>query len=60
MRPLQVLTVRVDLGVITMKGYSTFAIAPGLEPQVSLVSRILADGYPSTEVQFAYSTAPAK
>ena len=34
MEPLQVqpVWVRVDLGVMAMKGYSTFTKAPGLEP----------------------------
>ena len=35
MRPLQVLPIRnrVDMGVMAMKGYSTFPKAPGLKPR---------------------------
>ena len=49
------LWVRVDLGVMTMKGCSTFH-------QMSFVSYLgyfVGESYPSTDMQSVYSTAPA-
>ena len=65
--PYQVLPlkVRVDLGVMEMKGYSTFTKYPALlKPhhqivQVSYSGHSLGEFYPSVEMQPAYSTAPA-
>ena len=55
------LRVRVDLGVMAMKGYSTFLRAAGLEPrhQIKVISRTLVVGgvsYASAEIQSMYST----
>ena len=49
---------------MAMKEYSTFPKAPGLEPRNQMLytikSRTRVEGsYPSTEMQSAYSTAPA-
>ena len=46
------LWVRVDLGVMAMKGHSTYLIAPGLEPHHLIWRR----SYTSTEMQSMYST----
>ena len=55
--------VRVDLGVMSMKGYSTFPKAPELEPHhqmgFSIMSRTYyRESYPTAEVQLVYSTVP--
>ena len=65
MRPeqVQLLRVRVDLGVMVMKGYFTFHKAPEQEPQYqihfSVKPRVFVgeESYPSTEGQPAYRTA---
>ena len=67
MGPQQVLPiwVKVDLGVMATKRYSTFPKAPGLEPrhqmQFSVVSKTLIEREVllSAEMQLAYSTIPA-
>ena len=66
MRPSQVETlwVRIDLGAMAMKRYSTFTRAPGLEPRHHIVLyhiRTLAEWWPysSAEMQSVYSTALA-
>ena len=57
--------VKVNLGVMTMKGYSTFSKAPALEHyhqmKVSVISKTLGGvlSYPFAEKQSAYSTASA-
>ena len=65
-RPNQVLPlgVRVDLGVMTIKGYLAFPIAPTLlKSYIILLSAIsrhsLTESYPSSEKQSVYPTAPA-
>ena len=55
---------RVDLGVMAIKGYSTFAKASGLEPHNHIViSKTLigvgCGSLPSAEMQSLYSTTPA-
>ena len=56
---------RVDLGAMTIKGYSTFPKAPditGTSPSDCLVPNLghsLGVSYPSAEVQSVYSTATA-
>ena len=53
------LRVRVDLGVLSMKGYSTFLIALGLEPHLQIVlciiSRILIEEKGLTPLKRFYS-----
>ena len=63
--PYQVLPLqaRVDLGVMAMTEYSIFPRATliGASPSDSLMSyprHLLAESYPSTEMQSVYSTAP--
>ena len=63
MKQVLLLYVRVNLGVIAMKGYSTFPKLQdwSLTIRCSLLSysRHLLGGGRSAEVQLAYSTAPA-
>ena len=53
------------MGVMALKGYTTFPKVPGLEPHhqvqfnvIPLETRCWGVSYPSTEVQPAYYTAP--
>ena len=67
--PYQVLPlrIRVDLGVMAMKGYTAFAkVSPLLDPHYQMVYFHIQDTcceveefYPSVEKQSVYSTAPA-
>ena len=56
MLPFQV---RVDLGVMPMKGYSGIAKAKPSDCLVSYLGYSLEESYLSAEIQSVYSTAPA-
>ena len=57
----QVLPLRIslDLGVMTMKGYSTFPKAPGLEPHHQMDHNHIQASNLSSKKQSAHSTTPA-
>ena len=66
--PYQVLTlrVRVNLGAMTMKGFSIFHTASGQESHhqmqfwIIFTTLMVEESYPPAEMQSVYSTPPAK
>ena len=63
---VQPLLVRVDLGVIAMKDFSTFPKAPGLKPHIQMVENHIQDicsdegaFYSTAVMQSVYSTNSA-
>ena len=52
MKPLQVLPhrIKVDMGVMTMNGYSTFLSAPGLETYLEMLFRVISMGKSSQKI----------